>query len=373
MIHLFNTQNGIRLIINNTEYDAFIYKDDSIIAHDDPWDIKTEDIWDVDAKDFPKNFRLSTSFKNRITPYVDIVRLEYSANSRTINLVSDYIATKWEHPCNIKHYLNAFKDIAKREYPDVELTDYSEGFEGFFGFNLIFSFPETGLIKDIIVDLINIYEKIQSNALSLLSPSPAKYPLQVSLNLPEHQVHAYAQYMTYFSQFLSDLGLASDTETQKTSFGILFSAMPSGKEEALTRVCEALKAYLVIPSLDANYYQISSVDIETQMKFQRFSAAISYLKSQLALSEAIQSAKEIELSAAKRALALKEKTEYELIESISSIKVNNQSCDKEEFFGGVLEIKKFEKNGIVINIPKLIKIIKGIGKGKQGSIDENFA
>lgn len=193
MIHLFNTQNGIRLIINNTEYDAFIYKNESVVAHDDPWDIKTEEIWNVDAKDFPQNFRLSTSFKERINPYVDIVRLENSADSRVINLVSDYIASKWEHPCNIKHYLNLFKGIVEKEYPDIKLTDYYESFEGFFGFNLIFPLPETGTIKDIIVDLVSIYEEIQSNALSLLTSSSTKYPLQVSLILPEHKVHAHTK------------------------------------------------------------------------------------------------------------------------------------------------------------------------------------
>lgn len=363
MIHLFQTQNGIRLIINETEYDAFI-NNDGIILHDDPWDIKIEDFWDVDANNFPKNFRLSTSFKTLINPYVEIVDIKNSAISRTVTLVSYYLASQWEHQCNLKHYLINFKEIVDKEYPIIQFTDDHNGADEFFGFRLTFSFPETGSLKDVINSLICTYEEVQSKALSLLIPEITKYSLQVTFNLPEHQVHAYAQYMSYFSQFLSDLGMPSDTETQKTSFGILFSVLPSGREDALTRVCEALKAYLTIPSLESKLYLTTATDIETEMKFQRLSAAISYLKSQLILSEAIQSAKEIELVAAKRALAQKEKSEYDLIDAISSIKVENKTCEKEEFFGGVLEIKKFEKNGIVINFPKLLKIIRGIGKGK---------
>jgi hypothetical protein len=72
--------------------------------------------------------------------------------------------------------------------------------------------------------------------------------LIASFNFPEELKIVCKQYLTYFAQFLGDLGISANSAMQEQAGKVLFSVSPSDNIDALDKIYEALAIYLNLPS-----------------------------------------------------------------------------------------------------------------------------
>jgi DNA-binding transcriptional regulator LsrR (DeoR family) len=72
--------------------------------------------------------------------------------------------------------------------------------------------------------------------------------VQLSFDFPKEVRIACEQYLLYFGQFLSDLGVSADTAITHEAGKVLFTVTPTDRDTALEKIREALDTYLQLPS-----------------------------------------------------------------------------------------------------------------------------
>jgi hypothetical protein len=100
-------------------------------------------------------------------------------------------------------------------------------------------------------------------------------------NVPEEYRAPSEQYLAYFGQFLSDLGVDSETSITSDARGILFTVTPVSGDDALQKVRDAISAYLRIPSS----LEETDEDLPTTVAAQEVLSVAWHFRSQLILRE----------------------------------------------------------------------------------------
>jgi hypothetical protein len=168
---------------------------------------------------------------------------------------------------------------------------------------------------------------------------------------------ACQQYLLYFVQFLSDLGIDADAELKEDAQRILFSVTPRDDSEGLERIQEALQAFLSIPiSSEFNDYAAITLDIAGQ----QLSANVMHLKSQLALARAIDQAKNatietLELSNFQYRQMMLVQTPEALPSKSGSI---SGTSEKEDLIKGLITVTPLKGKGFEIDLPNLLRSLK---------------
>jgi hypothetical protein len=134
--------------------------------------------------------------------------------------------------------------------------------------NFGISVPFKGEIKTL-RELIEFYRPMVSKLLEMCIRSVLAEMKRDSLvtffEFPQTVRTACQQYLLYFVQFLSDLGIDADAELKEDAQRILFSVTPRDDGEALERIQEALQVFLSIPSSsEFNDYAATTLDIAGQ-------------------------------------------------------------------------------------------------------------
>lgn len=349
MIHIFQTKSGIKVYINGKEIESVGINNDGIVFSEDPWEVSVEDVWEIDVNDIPQNFYLCVNYKNPATEQKDVISIKSDVTSKSITIPRDHIAEKWNHTWNLKKFLQKVKVIVESpRYKHLKMKEYIEGQDGFFSYSIIFPLPKIGQLKSFFLEYQCIVEKIEGEAFSLLEKEINN--TGVRFKFPPHLNSACEQYLAYFGQFLNDLGLESNTELKQIGSEIIFSVNPKNKNEALQKIHEAIQVFLALPDFNEKLEISLSEDSIENIKAQRLLSTIDHLKSQIHLANAMNMALEEKLS---------QKPETELfISSLEEAKINGETESKVQFFRGIIEIKKFEKNGFSIDFPKLITEFK---------------
>jgi hypothetical protein len=170
-------------------------------------------------------------------------------------------------------------------------------------------------------------------------------------DFPEPYRPACEQYLIYFGQFLSDLGIAATTELREEGTRVLFTVTPVDKKDALDTIREALNAYLQIPaSSEAANEMAKGSDIA----FLQLSANVSHLKGHLILAKAIIQAKDAAISG--QITEINNLREQIDLRSYSPHPAS--AVDLEPVIEGVLSVKPLEIRGAVIDLPNILRRLK---------------
>jgi hypothetical protein len=111
----------------------------------------------------------------------------------------------------------------------------------------------------------------ETNAVNLVFDFPA--PIK----------NACEQYLLYFVQFLSDLGIEANAEIREQANKVLFSITPVDEKQALENIREALRLYLglpLAPELATTMHQFRDVAVS------QLQANVLHLQSQIMLAKA---------------------------------------------------------------------------------------
>lgn len=126
---------------------------------------------------------------------------------------------------------------------------------------------------------------------------------------------------------------------------------PRDKGQALDTIRDALDAYLQIPALP-DAIRSTAKDIA---HFQP-EANASHLRGQIALAGAIIEAKDATIRA--QAAELATRTDKADLRGYLPASTLPGPSDTEDLIEGVVAVKSLEKNGLVVNLPELLRRLK---------------
>lgn len=353
-VKIINEENDNR----NIEVNGIVDNNSYISSHDDKYfaSIENEKIIDIfkntklkeiinhfihldfclEKNDFPKTISSNDRFEF-------ILEKNLNGDEYLIKFKTQYYTEFWSKPYSVIDFSNTIQKICRL----TDGIDFSIEDETVLnGFSLIseISNPEIKLRK-IFNETLNLVHKVFQEALHNFSKIDEPNILKVRFKVDDNIRNAYEQYLIYFSQFLKDIGIEVDSELKEEAQKILFSVSPRNSNTALYKIKQALELYLNLPYNkefeDANIDNIAGLQLKENIR---------YLKSQLSLAQT-------PIQAKIKTINLLENMESNLID------VKKQR-NEEEILNGLIKFKPFEKNGVILDVPKLIRMIKRFGRNQ---------
>lgn len=277
--------------------------------------------------------------------------------------------TEWARPWNLGAYSRALTSATeKRNITGLNFHADLEPFRGI-GFRCTGRSQNHTLGEELGYWVETIRSIDEEATVSLIAAQNAD-SIITTFNFPPQVQGACEQYLTYFAQFLRELGIEATTGLQHEETTVLFSVMPKGKEHALEQVWRALAVYLQLPtSATLEFAATQSTDV----RVQQLAGMVQYYNAQLTLSRAAARSAEIDLraqardiqtlereSAAQQLVIAEQRTLLQqqaramesanvLLDSLHSISKGGVVMDKEEFLGGVVALGTMEEKGVSIN------------------------
>jgi hypothetical protein len=178
--------------------------------------------------------------------------------------------------------------------------------------------------------------------------------IRLVFDFPPAIKSACEQYLLYFVQFLSDLGIQANAAIEEEANKVLFSVIPADEKEALGRIYEALQTYLGLPTAPDFAMEASRF---RDMAVTQLQSNVLHLQSQLVLARAAIEMKNAALDAKDEKIALLQ-DRIDLREFQPKARPEKTDADKEELIKGVLSVKKYEFKFVEINIPELLRKLK---------------
>ncbi len=165
---------------------------------------------------------------------------------------------------------------------------------------------------------------------------------------------ACEQYLLYFVQFLSDLGIEAESDLKKSTTGVLFTVKPKDKGQALTQIWKALEIYLQAPgSQEFGAASFVSDDIAVL----QWKAQVAHLQGQLHIAAAVLQAKDAAIAAKDSELALLKKLDLRMYLQPGPPAKAEESTN--EPLMPFVEVKPLTvKDALVIDLPAIVRSLK---------------
>lgn len=165
---------------------------------------------------------------------------------------------------------------------------------------------------------------------------------------------ACEQYLMYFVQFLSDLGIDARAEVKERAHSVLFSVTPENDKQALEKIREALQVYLSLPTAPNT---VLANGPSSDIAVSQLQANVLHLQSQVLLTKAA-----IQMTSA--ALDLKDE-QIALLEERLDLRgfqpqghTSEAASDKEDLVTGLVSVKKWDYKFFELNVPELLRKLK---------------
>lgn len=176
-------------------------------------------------------------------------------------------------------------------------------------------------------------------------------------DFPEETRAACEQYLSYFSQFLRDLGIDSHIEIKEEAKKVLFSCRPSDGASALEAVRDALAVYLQLPAIaDAERPTVGSNEIAVI----QLESNIQHLKSQLGLAQVAIRLQEATIGAQAHTIGAQALTLQTLEAAGHQVprKLPATDAESEPLIGSAISVNKVTKFGITADLPQIVRSLK---------------
>ncbi len=174
---------------------------------------------------------------------------------------------------------------------------------------------------------------------------------------------ACQQYLVYFIQFLSDMGIEADAELKEESHRVLFAVTPRTGQEGLERIRDALDAYLRLPGapdmagLVARYPDTAVAQLY---------ANVLHLQSQVVLAKSALQMKDATVQMKDAAIESLQLSNFQyrqllLIQDKATGEhppIKESSTDQESVLGGCIKVKPYESKGFVLDLPWIVRSLK---------------
>ncbi|RYY43067.1 MAG: hypothetical protein EOO06_20245 [Chitinophagaceae bacterium] len=256
------------------------------------------------------------------------------------------------------------RDTWKRRYSLIELFDKSKELFKHYGLEEeyeLFNHPQ--LINNanfrILKKIDDLQSKIDSQievilvklqqiileAIELVNPEHSDNIVLESFDFPVEIKTACKQYLIYFAQFLSDIGIDADTEIKEEANKTLFKVIPRDRGESLDRVKEALNIYLSVPT-NPNFEKEASSQLDVST--MQLAANVMHLKSQVMMAQSTIQMKDATIEA----LQLSNYTYRQMLDDVDKKQAG------EDVIPGIVKIKRYEGKGFSVDLAELFRRMK---------------
>jgi hypothetical protein len=284
-----------------------------------------------------------------------------------IALLFTFDGDNWARLWSITEYKAEFKTICEQQalsgifvtpLDDMEIIDVEE-------FELSLSAPiqDRGITIEAEAqkyseDLQRLHELTEAS----LSEKLFSESVVVQFDFPEEVRVPCEQYLIYFVQFLKDLGVEATAELQHEAKGVLFAVTPTNKEEALSKIREALQTYLRLAASPIS--DLSTLDYE--IAIQRLISEVQYLQSRITLARAELQFKDATIQTQQAAITYLNALNKEvMVESLKRVTPQSNAKDTEEVLGGIVEITKYEGKGVNVNLAEIFRRLRQLFSGEK--------
>jgi hypothetical protein len=159
------------------------------------------------------------------------------------------------------------------------------------------------------------------------------------------------QYLTYFGQFLRDLGIDASTDISEEAGQVLFSVVPKTGPDALDAIRRALNIYLKLPS---EIDRTSILPRTENIAGLQLLSNVQHLQSQLYLAQAVIEAKNTTIQANKHHIAMLASA---LEDQVERGQLATKGKNEESLFGGMIVLQEYQGKGWKIDLPKLFRAL----------------
>ncbi len=187
---------------------------------------------------------------------------------------------------------------------------------------------------------LKMQEQVKDAILNSIKYLNGNQGVPFKFSFPEESKAACEQYLMYFGQFLSDLGIESKTSLEETAQEVLFTVTPDNPNQALTQIKDALDVYL---GLAANNNLVTMNLLNQDVSVQQLAANAVHLRSQLMLSHSI-------IQNQNATIKSLEYTNGQYLKELG-----DKDKGEEEVLDGLVSVKKYDSNGFSINLPELFR------------------
>ncbi len=259
----------------------------------------------------------------------------------------------WHNPYTVKEYATEFINYSRRDQDkSSQGTPYTGPAEYL---TILVISTDLYMDEELKVSynrIINLIHKTHEAVNESLGSKTFQESVATQFSFPEHINEVCVQYLAYFTKFLSDLGIETESTIVTQASNVLFTIFPLDENQALEQIREALTIYLNMPGvteLESLAYEFSDVSVK------QLAATVYHLKSQLLLINA-----ELELKNA--TIETLKLSNYQLTLSNKESETKNE----ESLFGGVVKIDELEWKGIKINWAEIFRKLKRNNKRSKG-------
>jgi len=262
---------------------------------------------------------------------------------------------EWARPWSITHFAETIEQTVKA----LSLTGIStfrdeEFVTNDFGFSCeIDNLATTG--EEEIQRWIPVLQEIMNDVHDQLIANTAGNSISQAFRFPAHIATACEQYLIYFGQFLSDIGIEAAVDLSHASDHLLFRVTPKDSKQALEAIRSALNEYLQLPS---DPLLQSNLITSNEIAVLQYQANVAHLQSQLTLAQAINQAKDATIQALQLANYQLEQISITVPRLPNPTSKAESKSDSEELIDGVLSVKKTEIKGIVVHWPEIVRKLK---------------
>ena len=278
---------------------------------------------------------------------------EFSRGGPHINYELNVDTESWANPWSVTDFVNKLEQTV--EYLNVPgLTFYTDEEFAMNGFGVKCQIRDIeATAADEVLYWNPIVARILDDTLDALQADIHADKVVSLFQFPQPIATACEQYLLYFVQFLSDLGVEADAEIRHSAKSVLFSVTPKHGPDALERIRESLDIYLRIPGSPTFSVEAASIN---DIAVRQLEGNVYHFKSQLALASALIKAKDATIEM----LELSNYQYRQLLVNSQSIEAAESKNPEENeiILNGAVSITPYEGPGFQLNLPHLLRKLK---------------
>jgi hypothetical protein len=183
---------------------------------------------------------------------------------------------------------------------------------------------------------------------------PPPRSVSVLFSFPAPVKSACEQYLLYFGQFLSDLGIQAETELAEMAARVLFRVTPNDATQALTQIRDALETYLRLPFLPEFPVTVSHFH---DPAVAQLTANVLHLQSQIVLAKSILQLKDATIRTKNTEIELLKGT-IDLRGYLARANKSHEESGAESLITGVVSVKKYTLKFLEFDFPAILRKLK---------------
>lgn len=261
----------------------------------------------------------------------------------------------WAKPFSIMQFFDAIEQVVSKHHTyrlKVDQDDYRSNDVGIY----IDIKDQQASINDLVEAYRLSLRDIILQTYAMLAAAVRRDSLVSFFEFPPAFKTACQQYLLYFIQFLSDMGIEADAELKEESHRVLFAVTPRTGQEGLERIRDALDAYLRLPGapdmagLVARYPDTAVAQLYANVLLLQSQVVLA--NSALQMKDAAIESLQLSNFQYRQLLLTQDKTTGE------HPSIKESSTDQESVLGGFISVKRYEGKGFVLDLPRILRSLK---------------